>query len=340
MHFLRTKWKLCLMVCLALMMLASFSFGCTIKPTIKLGDNQFESIWIINAITEFIIEEGYGYPVETVTASTALAQVALDSGDIDIWMEMWQQNWQDNYDELIAENKIENLGMVYEGGPQLYIIPAWVAEEYDIETIFDMKDHWELFEDPADPSKGYFINCIIGWQCEAINNVKLEAYGLTDYYNIVAPGSPGAMEAALAGAQMKEDPIFGYYWSPTALMGMYDWYVLEEPEYNDDIWADIIVAKDDPSLRPLDTACAYEVLPVDKGINIELRNTAPDIVAMLEKMMVGLERLNATAAWATTNEVQDYKEAAVYFLQTYEATWQTWVTTDAYNKIKQALAEY
>lgn len=36
------------------------------KPPIRLHDALSESQWINNAIAKFIIEEGYGYPVETV----------------------------------------------------------------------------------------------------------------------------------------------------------------------------------------------------------------------------------------------------------------------------------
>jgi glycine betaine/proline transport system substrate-binding protein len=308
------------------------------KPTIKFGDTQFESLWILNAISKFVIEKGYGYPVETIEMTTPIAQVSLAQGDIHVWIELWQQNWLDNYNEETAKGNIENLGMIYEGGPQFFTIPKWMAEQYNIKTIFDMKDHWELVKDPEDPDKGAFINCIIGWQCAAINDVKLEAYGLTDYYNVISPGSSGAMEAALAGPQKKGDPVFGYYWAPTALMGTYDWYILEEPEYDAAIWDKITAAKDDPSLRPLDEACAYETLPVDTGINPSLHDIAPDVVTMLDKMTVGLQPINVTAAWSTANEVQDWEEAAIYYLKTYEDSWKTWVTDDAYKKIKDALA--
>ena len=308
------------------------------KPTIKLADTQFESLWIINAITEYIITEGYGYPVEIIQMTTPIAQVSLAAGDVDIWVELWQQNWQDNYDEETAKGNIMNGGPVYEGGPQFWVIPTWVHEEYNINTVTDMKDHWELFKDPEDPSKGAFLNCIIGWQCEAINNVKMEAYGLDEYYNIIAPGSSGALEAALAGPQKKNEAVFGYYWAPTALMGMYDWYVLEEPEYDADVWAQIIAAKDDDSLRPLSEACAYETVPIDKGYHKTLPDIAPDIKTMMDKMMVGLDRLNRTAAWSKENEVQDYTEAAIWYLNEYESTWKSWVTNDAYSKIKDALA--
>ena len=52
-----------------------------------------------------------------------------------------------------------------------------------------MKEHWELVKDPEDPTKGVFINSVIGWACTEINWVKLEAYGLTEYYNIIDTGS-------------------------------------------------------------------------------------------------------------------------------------------------------
>ena len=122
-------------------------------------------------------------------------------------------------------------------------------------------------------------------------------------------------------------------------MGMYDWYILEEPAYDEDTWLEIIAAKDDPSLRPLDEACAYETLPVEMGINSGLRAKAPDIVAMLEKTTVGLDQINKTAAWAKTEEIAgEWKLAAIYYLNNWESRWKGWVTTDAFNKIKAALA--
>ncbi len=344
MHTIKFKWMRWLLLVTVLVLVVPLVAACgpaeqEEKPTIKFADAQYESLWINNAIAEFIITKGYGYPVEIIQMTTVIWQVALPKGDIDIVMELWKQNLIDWYNEEIGKGTIENLGMTYEGGPQFFMIPTWVHEQYNINTVDDMKEHWELFKDPEDPDKGAFINCMIGWQCGAINEVKMEAYGLTDYYNVISPGSSGAMEAALSGAQKKKNPVFGYYWAPTALMGMYDWYILEEPEYDADIWDKIIAAKDDPSLRPLSEAVAYETLPIDKGIWSGLRQLAPDVVTMLEKMNVGLQPINVTAAWAKENEVQDWSLAAHYYLKNYEERWKTWVTDDAYQKIKAALAE-
>jgi glycine betaine/proline transport system substrate-binding protein len=350
-HIKKFQWKHWLLLFTALAVIVTMVTGCTAekeavqeeKPTIKLIDAQWESLWIANSVAEIIIEEGYGYPVEQVVTTTSVYLVSFPKGELDVMLEGWPQNTPDWYKEHVyaEDGEIESLGMSVEGGPQFFMIPEWVHEEYNINSVFDMKDHWELFEDPADPTKGVFYNSLIGWECTEINKIKLEAYGLTDYYNILDTGASGSMEAALTAAQKKDEPIFGYYWAPTAIMGMYDWYILEEPEYDPGVWANIQDALTDESLRPLDEACAYESVPLPKIIHKSLRDKAPDVVAMLEKYQLGLERCNKAAAWALENEVGgDWEKVAVWYLREYDSVWKTWVTTDAYNKIKEFLDAY
>ncbi|MDD5037759.1 MAG: glycine betaine ABC transporter substrate-binding protein [Dehalococcoidales bacterium] len=342
-RFWRTKWLALFSVMLMAVMLV---VGCGTeeqqqeKPTIRFWDGAWESQWLHNAIGQFVVEEGYGYPTETVELTEEVFMALIAEGDVDVNMEEWFQNCPDWYDKHIKDGTIEAMGNVLEGGPQFFCIPKWVAEEYNIKTVFDMKDHWELFKDPEDPSKGSFINGIYGWTAWGINDVKLEAYGLYQYYNSISPGSTGAEMAALAGPQKQHQPVFGYYWAPTSLMGMFDWYILEEPEYNDEVWAQILAAIEDPTLRPLDEACAYPDQAIPIIVHKGLRAKAPDVVAMLEKLNVGIERCNKTLAWAEENEVRDWEKAAVWFLREYDSHWQTWVTPEAYNKIKEALDEY
>ena len=312
------------------------------KPTIKLADNQYESLWINNAVFDFIAQNGYGYPVEHVETTTPIAQVSLANGDVDIWIELWIANIIDWYNEETANGNIEDLKdpPIFEGGPQFFTIPKWVAEEHNIRTIDDMKrpEVVALFPDPEDSSKGAFVNCPIGWQCAEINRAKLQAYGLSDLYNIQSGGTGAALDAALAGAQLRNEPVFGYYWAPTALMGKYEWSVIEEPAYNAACWEEVIKGRDDASYTPT-MACAYEDNPIGKGINSGLREKAPDIVEMLEKMDLGVDAINKTAAWASDNDVQEWEQAAVYFLQNYEDKWTTWMPSENADKVKEALAE-
>ncbi|MFC2014290.1 glycine betaine ABC transporter substrate-binding protein [Chloroflexota bacterium] len=158
-------------VALALLLLALLAAGCGQKPVIRLYDGQWGSLWVNNAIAEFIIENGYGYPVEVVVENTIVMQDVIEKGEIDLNLEMWQQNFIIWYNEQIERGNIVNIGITYEDSSQFFIIPKWVAEEYNIKTVFDMKDHWEIFQDPQDPSKGIVYNGIIGWEATEINKV-------------------------------------------------------------------------------------------------------------------------------------------------------------------------
>ena len=311
------------------------------KPPIKFADNQIGgSLHVGIGVARFILENGYGYPTESIEMSTPVFQATLASGDSHVQMEGWQQNMPQWYEEEIAAGTIKNLGMNLEGGPQFFTIPQWVHEQYGINTVEDMKDNWELFKDPEDPGKGAFYNCIIGWQCGEINPVKLEAYGLDKYYNIISPGSGAALAAALAGPQKKNKAVFGYYWAPTALMGLYDFYILEEPAYNAACWEKVAAAANDESLRPVSQACAYQDLPLDILIWSDLEDIAPDAVEFLDKMSAGLEQVNKTLAWADVNEVEDLMgEGAIYYLKTFEDKWSSWLPADEVKKVKEALAE-
>jgi glycine betaine/proline transport system substrate-binding protein len=327
---------------IAVMAFALFAAACSgddkEKATIKFADSQFESLWINNAIAKFVIEEGYGNPVETIEVTTPGMQVSLANGDLDVMMELWQQNFIENYNEEIAKGSYVNLGMTYEGGPQMFIVPQATADEYNIKTIDDLKNNWELFKDPEDSSKGEFHNCPIGWQCAEINRAKIEAYGLDEFYNIKSGGAQAALDVALVGAQKKGDPVFGYYWAPTSIMGAYDWAVIEEPTYNDACWAEVSKGQSDATYTPTE-ACAYEVLPVDKGVHSGLQEKAPDIYEMLNKMNVGLQAINVTAAWAVDADIQGvWEKAAIYYLTNYEERWTTWMPADNVKKVKEALA--
>ena len=147
------------------------------------------------------------------------------------------------------------------------------------------------------------------------------------------------MDAALAEPQKARRPVFGFYWTPAALMAAYDWQVLEEPPYSEECWQQVLLAADAEGGPPAAQSCAYESISIEKLVHAGLQDKAPEVFAVLDKMMVGLEPLNTTMAWAIQNAVEDWDKAAIYYLSNYEDRWRTWVTPDAYDEIKDALEE-
>ena len=95
----------------------------------------------------------------------------------------------------------------------------------------------------------------------------------------------------------------------------------------------------DRNLRPIEQACAYENLPVEKVVHKSLLKNAQDVVEMLEKMVVGLEPLNKTLAWAKEND-RDLEKVSIYYLKNYEHRWTSWVTPNAYKRIAKALRQH
>jgi len=45
------------------------------KPTLKFADTQFESLWINNAVAQFVFEHGYGYRVATTATTQAFSSL-------------------------------------------------------------------------------------------------------------------------------------------------------------------------------------------------------------------------------------------------------------------------
>ncbi|MFZ5825287.1 MAG: glycine betaine ABC transporter substrate-binding protein [Bacillota bacterium] len=319
------------------------------KQVIKFSDTQYQSLWINNAIAGFVIEKGYGYPVETVEMTTPIMQQALVKGDVHVTTEMWTANFLDWYNQMVAEKKILPLGIVMDRASQGWYVPAYVvkgdekrgikATAPDLKSVADLKKYPTLFADPEEPSKGQLINCITGWQCAKINSIKLKAYGLDGMYNVLEPGASAALDAAIAGAYKKGKPFLTYYWEPTWLVGTYDMIKLEEPAYskecNDEIQA-VLEEKTALSDVSAKAGCAYEDAPVTKAVHPSLQERAPEVVSFLAKYTLKTDDLNKIAAYME-NEKASAEETAIHFFRNYPDVWKAWVPADVAAKVEQAI---
>lgn len=305
---------------------------------IRLHDDQIDFQKLNNAILQFVIEKGYGYKVERVEMTIKEIRSLISKGDIDVTLELWKANNLNWFNSALKSGKIMDLGVIYSSGRQFWMIPRWFADKHGIRTVQDMKKYWRFLLDPEDPSKGLFFNCIIGWTCKEINIAKLKAYGLDRYYNVASPISPEALEAAFENAQLKKVPIFGYYWEPNTIMETYEWTILKEPAYNEDVWGKVIDAVNRPDSGPLEKACEYGDESVLKIAHEGLIRKAPDIAKVIQKMEPGFDLLNQTLEWMRTSDNGNWEEAAFHYFKNFEHQWRPWVTERAYQRMRKALA--
>lgn len=315
--------------------------------TIRLHDDQIDIQKLNNAIAEFIIVHGYDYQVTHVESTIKELHGRLTSGDIDLTLELWRGNNLHWYDEAIENGTIVDLGILYSGGKQYWIVPSWYAKEKKIDTVFDMASHWRDFKDPEDPSKGLFFNCIFGWNCLDINRVKLRAYGLDRYYNTVSPTSPEALRAIYESAMVQKVPVFGYYWEPNAIMSSKAWYILKEPPYSDTVWKEIMMATSSPSDDAiLSNACAFGIDTVHKLAHVNLLDKAPDVAKMVQQMKIDKSLFNEILLdkekkghqnVRTEDRASFFKTLAHFFLTHYPEQWHLWVTPEAKDNVETAL---
>jgi glycine betaine/proline transport system substrate-binding protein len=322
------------------------------KKVIKFADTQFQTLWVNNAIAGFIVKNGYGYPVETVEMTTPIFQQSIAKGEIDVMMEIWRNNIMDWYLDVTKSGKMLDLGDTYEKSTQGWYVPRYMIEgdttrnikatAPDLKSVTDIPKYKQLFADPENPDKGLLINCITGWQCAKINAIKVHAYGLAGEINLQEPGAAAALDAAIVGAYKKGKPFLAYYWEPTWLAGAYDLVQLQEPPYteecNDAIQAVLKDKSGDMSKVTAQAGCAYETIGIHKGVTSSLKERAPEVIAFLEKMSVGTDPLNKTAAYMQASNVQAEK-AAIWFFEQYPDRWHSWVPADVAARVEQAVKE-
>ena len=301
------------------------------EKKVTFVDFSWNSVQMHNRIAGFVLEHGYGFKPEYLFAESVPGLTGLAQGDVDIAMEMWIDNVLDWYNEAVGEKKtVIDLGPVFPDSPQGWYVPTFVIEgdeERGIEpmapglkSVHDLPEYWELFKDPENPQKGRFYNAIPGWVVHDINLKKIEAYGLSDTYQVFSPGSQTALATAIVSNYNRGKPVLAYYWEPEWIMGMLDMTRLEEPPYDPEKWGE-----------GKSYGCAFPAARVHVGINTEFAKENPEILTFLANYETSLEQNNAALAYMQQEEAT-VEEAATWFLKEYEDVWTKWIPDEKTRK--------
>ena len=107
-------------------------------------------------------------------------------------------------------------------------------------------------------------------------------------------------------------------------LGLSDLVRLEEPAFSDECWATT-------------KACAYQDSTIIIGINTELNDRAPDVIAMFGNWGFDIDLYKEVAAWQNENQDASNEDAALWWLNGNVDVWSNWVTNEASDAIKEAL---
>ena len=294
------------------------------KEPIIFSNLNWTSAEVQNQIVSYIVNNGYGYPVDLIDGDTVSLWQGLLNGDTHVTMEIWpaQQQW---IDDLEDDTVITLLGDSLDENWEGWVIPQYVKDENPgLVSVTDIPDYAELFVTADSRGRARFISCIAGWACEQVNEEKFDSYGLRDSLYIVDPGSGAALFADLEASYDRGDAWLGYIWGPTKPTATLDLYRLEEPEWTQECWDS-------------GKACAYPASAVRIAVASELVDRAPDVVEFLRAWDFKASEQVGTDIWMSDND-ETPEAAAIYYLRTYRDVWTAFVPDDVAAKVDAALA--
>jgi len=301
------------------------------KPTIVFSDLRRQSAQIQNRIAMYIVQHGYGYPVDSISGETLVLWDKLLDGNSLVTMEIVLPNQQEAWDEAIIDGAVIPLGESLDANWQGFVVPTYLTYRSAIGHVRDIndEDYIDLFVAPGREfqleKKAVFVNCPVGTECHDINLAKLKAYKLEDDVEIIVPASFAALQDSLERAYADQRPWLGYMWGPSRLSEELDLTILREPDYNEGCWATT-------------KGCAYPTARVLVAVHPSMLEIAPDVVEFLRKWDFTARRLIGSGKWMEDNNA-NVEETAIFFLKTWPSNWTKWVPDDVAQRVQAVLAE-
>jgi len=302
---------------------------------VTIAEMSWNSAAMLAHMQAIILGEGFGCDAELVPGDTVPTITSMtEKGEPDLAPEIWPNAAKEILAQAEAEGRLVIAAKTLsDGGQEGWYVPAYMVQAHpDLATIDGVKAHPELFPDPEEPGKGRFYNCPAGWQCQIVNENLMKAYGLDEAgFTLFDPGSGPGLAGAIAKAYEREEPVFAYYFEPTAILGKYDMVRVGGMKHDPETWECVTLSDcEDPQPNMYPTS---DVLTV---VTSRFAKAAPQTMDFISNVSVSNAVINAVLAWQEDTQATA-EGAAIHFLRTYPEVWTPWVSTEVAEKVTAAL---
>lgn len=305
---------------------------------IKMAEFNWASGELLANVDKIILEKGYGCTVELVVGGTTAIFASMnEKGVPHIAGEQWVNALRETLDPALKEGRLHaiNKGPIT-GLGEGWWIPEFTAKAHpELKTALDILDHPELFPDSEDPSKGAFIGCPAGWGCQHVNNSLFRAFEMEKKgWVLVDPGSAAGLDGSIAKANERKQNWFGYYWSPTSIIGKYK---MQSVPFGVDFagvdhWNSCISKEDCPN--PKKTSwIKSEVYTI---VTDKFKKEGGEINDYLAKRVFPGDVMGSMLVYMADNQAAG-PDAALEFLSKHQDIWTKWVSPEVAAKVKGSL---
>lgn len=306
---------------------------------VTIAEMNWSSASLIANIDRFVLEHGYGCEAELVPGDTMPTGTAMmEKGEPDIAPELWSNAMKDALDKGVAEKRLRIAGKsLSDGGEEGFWVPQYLVDkDPKMATIAGVIANAKRFEHPEDPERAAFYGCPAGWNCQIsaanlFNALKLKDAG----FDLIDPGSGAGLSGAIAKAYERQEPWFGYYWAPTAVLGKYKMVKVDFGSGVDETHFQECISQD---LCENPQVTLYPPSPVHTVTTEAFAVRVPQAYAYLSRRSFKNAQMNELLAWMEENQA-DGDVAMEHFLTQYPSTWTPWVSEAVAAKIKQALSD-
>lgn len=206
---------------LAMLLAATTFTGCDgtgkadSKGTVKIAYVNWVDVIALTNVASVVLEDVMGYQVETTLADLAPIYTSIASGSTDAYLGTWLPLTHAAHMEKYGD-KLENLGVVYEGGVQGFTVPSYM----EIDSIEDLAGKEDLIG-----------HSVVGVDTGAgIMGAAEKAIQAYDLDLTLINGSDATMSAALSKAIANKEPIVVTGWKPHWMFTRYDLKILKDPK--------------------------------------------------------------------------------------------------------------
>jgi glycine betaine/proline transport system substrate-binding protein len=287
--------------------------------TITIARMQWPSAELLAEIHARLIKQNFGCAVEVVPGDLAATASSMGTtGQPAVAPELWITRVADIWNASLKSQEVRQAGATYadpvfEG----WFVPGYEAEAHpEVTTIEGIKARAADFAVNGRPR---FVSCPPDWGCAVVNRNLLRANGLDGMFDVVEPANRFELDALIAEAMSRTEPLLYYYWQPNAILAQFGFKAVDLGPYNKD---NFLCLGRVACATPLPSGFAPD--PVIVALAQWVYLEAPDVAAYFQRAHMPFAEMNTllqnlNEPGATVETVADA------FVAARGEIWQAWV---------------
>ena len=306
---------------------------------VQVAEMNWASAELMANVDKLILEKGYGCNVSLIPGATMPTFTSLnEKGEPDVAPELWINAVRVPLKVALEEGRMISANDApITGLGEGWWVPPYVAEKHpELKTVLDVLARPDLFPDAEDSSKGAFVGCPAGWGCQLTNANLFRGFKMAEKgWRLVDPGSAAGLDGSMSKAVNRGENWFGYYWSPTALIGRHKMVKLDfgVPFVGSEHWDGCIVMPEQDCADP--QASAWTESEVHTVVTADFAEQAgEEVMGYLKSRVFPGDVMNGMLVYMDENQAEG-ADAAAEFLRVHGDVWKPWVSAEVAAKVME-----